>query len=462
MTVDIAYSPRLADGIELLGDLKDSGFAEPRSLIRRADGQVIQLSRLLYLVSCLMDGTRGPEDIATAVGAELGRTLTADQVRYLITAKLAPLGIVAGQDAPALPTASPLLALRARVTLLPERAACVAGTFFRPLFRLPVMMAVIVSVAALDFWIFTTHGLAPAFRQVLNDPVDLLLVAGLSIASAFFHECGHAAGCRYGGARPGRIGAGIYLVWPAFFTNVTDSYRLSRIGRLRTDLGGLYFNLVFMLVLAACYAATSAEILLLVIAITHLEMLEQLMPFVRFDGYFILSDLVGVPDLFARVAPVLRGCLSRWPRYSRGHGYSRGPSDPRATGLRPRARIVITVWVLCVIPLLTLTMGYLVLRLPEVNRALWQSAGHAAHLAGGALAGHQYAAATADAMGVALALMSIAGSLYIAVGLVRRAVAIGHRWSARPRRRFLALLAGLACVVLLSVVWLVQGQFSDR
>jgi putative peptide zinc metalloprotease protein len=454
--VDTAYPPRLAPGIELLGELKDSGFAEPRSLIRRADGQVIQLSRLLYLVSCLMDGTRGPEDIASAVSAELGRTLTVEQVRYLITGKLAPLGIVAGQDAPAPPTASPLLALRARVTLLPERAACAAGTFLRPLFHWPVIVAVIFSVAALDFWIFTTHELAPAFRQVLNDPVDLLLVAGLTIASALFHECGHAAGCRYGGARPGRIGAGIYLVWPAFFTNVTDAYRLSRAGRLRTDLGGLYFNMIFMLVLAAFYTVTSVPILLLVIVITHLEMLEQLLPFVRFDGYFILSDLVGVPDLFARVVPVLRSCLSRWP------GDSRGPSDPRAKGLRRGARIVITVWVLCVIPMLALTLGYILLRLPDVNRALWRSSSHAAHLAGVALAGHRYAAATLDALGVALAFLSIVGSVYVAAGLVRRAVAIGHRWSAgRPRRRFLALLVGLACVVPLSIVWAVQGQFSD-
>jgi putative peptide zinc metalloprotease protein len=434
----------------LLGELQDSGFAEPRSLIRRADGQVIQLSRLLYLVSGQMDGARGADDIATAVSAEFGRTLTAEQVRYLITAKLAPLGIVAGLGAPAAPTASPLLALRARVTLLPERASCAAGTFFRPLFRVPVIVAVIVSVAALDFWIFTTHGLAPAFRQLLNDPVDLLVVVGLSVASALFHECGHAAGCRYGGARPGRIGAGIYLVWPSFFTNVTDSYRLSRAGRLRTDLGGLYFNLIFMLVLAACYAATSAEILLLVIAITHLEMLEQLLPFVRFDGYFILSDLVGVPDLFARVTPVLRSCLSRWRK------------DPRATGLRRGARIVITAWVLCVVPLLAIAMGYMVLHLPEINRALWQSASHAAHLAGAALAGRRYAAATADAMGVGLAVLSIAGSLYIAWGLVRRAAVLGLRWSAgRPKRRLLALLAAVVCVVPLSVIWLVQGQFSD-
>jgi putative peptide zinc metalloprotease protein len=436
--------------VELLGELKDSGFAEPRSLIRRPDGQVIQLSRLLYLVSSQMDGTRGPDDIATAVSGELGRTLTGEQVSYLITAKLAPLGIVAGQGAPALPTASPLLALRARLTLVPERAASAAGTFLRPLFRWPVIAAVVVSVAALDFWIFTTHGLAPAFRQLLNDPVDLLLVAGLVIVSALFHELGHAAGCRYGGARPGRIGVGIYLVWPAFFTNVTDSYRLSRAGRLRTDLGGLYFNLIFMLVLAACYAATSAEILLLVIALTHLEMLEQLSPFVRFDGYFILSDLVGVPDLFARVTPVLRSCLSRWRR------------DPRATGLRRSARIVIIAWVLCVIPLLAGAMGYLLLYLPEINRALWQSASHAGHLAGVAISGHRYATAAADGIGVGLALMSIAGSLYVAAGLVRRAVAIGLRWSAgRPRRRLLALLAAVACVVPLSIVWLVQGEFSD-
>ena len=95
-TVDTAYPPRLANGVELLGELKDSGFAKPRSLVRRADGQVIQLSRLLYLVSSLMDGTRGAQDIASAVSGELGRALTDEQVRYLITAKLTPLGIVAG------------------------------------------------------------------------------------------------------------------------------------------------------------------------------------------------------------------------------------------------------------------------------------------------------------------------------------------------------------------------------
>ena len=107
---------------------------------------------------------------------------------------------------------------------------------------------------------------------------------------------------------------------------------------------------------------------------------------------------------------------------------------------------MITAWVLSVIPLLALTLGYLLLYLPEVNRALWHSASQAAHLAAARSPGHQYAEAAADALGAALALVSIAGSLYVAVGLVRRAVALGQRWSAgRPRRRLVALVAGLAC-----------------
>jgi putative peptide zinc metalloprotease protein len=442
-------APRLADGVELLGQYQGSGYRQPPSLVRRPDGQVIQMSPLLYRVTCHIDGSRDPAAIAELVSEDLGRSLTADQVRHLITSKLLPLGIVADEGAPAvLPTAKPLLALRARGTLLPERAANVAGALLRPLFHRPLVVAVVGCVLAVDYWLFVAHGLGGGIQQVLRDPVDLLIVLGLTVVSAVFHECGHAVGCRYGGARPGVVGVGIYLVWLSFFTNVTDSYRLSRAGRLRTDLGGLYFNLIFILALAGMYEATSAEILLLVTAITHLEMLEQLLPFVRFDGYFILSDLVGVPDLFARVAPILRSAVSK------------GPRDPRVTGLRRPARIVVTGWVLCVIPLLTLSIGYLVLHLPGINRALWHSASRQAHLASAAIAGHDYAMAAVDAVGITLLALSLAGSLYIVIGLVRRLTALGLRWSAdHPARRLLVALAGLAGMAVLAAFWGMQGQF---
>src|ERR1700760_1539781 len=259
--------PRLADGIELLGVYQDSGYDQPPSLVRRPDGQVIQVSALLYQVISQIDGVRGSAAIADAVSAEIGRSLTAEQVRFLVTAKLMPLGVVALPGAPAVaPRANPLLALRARGTLLPESAANAGGALLRPLFRWPMVAAVIIGMLAVDYWLFAEHGLGSGLSLLLRDPVSLLIVLGLSVLSTMFHECGHASGCRCGGGRSGVIGFGIYLIWPSFFTNVTDSYRLSRAGRLRTDLGGLYLNLIFMLVLAGVYAATSSELLLLVIA----------------------------------------------------------------------------------------------------------------------------------------------------------------------------------------------------
>ena len=147
----LAGPPRLAAGVELLGEYQGSGYSQPPSLVRRPDGQVIQMSVLLYRVTCRIDGSRDPAAIAGLVSADLGRSLTAEQVGYLITAKLLPLGIVAAGGAPAaLPKARPLFALRARGTLLPERAANAAGALLRPLFRWPVVEAVAGSMLAMD------------------------------------------------------------------------------------------------------------------------------------------------------------------------------------------------------------------------------------------------------------------------------------------------------------------------
>jgi len=441
---------RLADGTELLGEFRDSGDSQPPSLVRRPDGQVIQMSRLLYLTAAALDGHRDAAAIAAVVSRGVGKTLTAEQARYLITARLLPLGVLAVDGAPAAaPAGGQLLTVKARGTLLPGRAAAAAGTVLRPLFRPPVIAAVLAVTAALDWWIFAVHGLGTGLGQALRDPAGLITVFGLFIASAAVHELGHAAGCRYGGARPGRIGAGIYLLWPSFFTDVTDSYRLGRAGRLRTDLGGLYFNLLSVLALAGLYAATGSEVLLLAIAAIHLQMLEQLLPFARFDGYWILSDLIGVPDLFARVAPIVATALTR----------GRHP-DPRIDGMRRGARAAVTAWVLCLLPVLAAVSGYLLLRLPAIDRALWHATAAQARATTTAITAGRYTAAAVAAISLALAAVTGAGSLCLPAAAARRAAAAAQRWTAgHPARRILATLTAAACLTALALYWTAQGQF---
>ena len=101
------------------------------------------------------------------------------------------------------------------------------------------------------------------------------------------------------------MGMGLYL-WPAFYTDVTDSYRLGRVGRLRTDLGGLYFNALVAVGIVGAWWFTHNDALLLVVATQILQMLRQLTPMIRFDGYHVLADLTGVPDLYHHIKPILR------------------------------------------------------------------------------------------------------------------------------------------------------------
>src|SRR4026208_1155417 len=106
---------------------------------------------------------------------------------------------------------------------------------------------------------------------------------------------------RPGGPAPGDMGVRISIVWPAFYTDVTDAYRLGKGGRLRTDLGGVYFNVIFILATLGAYFLTGFEPLLLIIPLEHIEIIHQFLPFLRLDGYYIVSDLTGVPDMFARI-----------------------------------------------------------------------------------------------------------------------------------------------------------------
>jgi len=65
-----------------------------------------------------------------------------------------------------------------------------------------------------------------------------------------------------------------------------------------------------------------------------------------------------------------------------------------------------------------------------------------------------------DAISIALVTLSLAGSLYVVMGLARRLIVLGRHWSAgRPARRLLAGAAGLAVLAGLAAFWTLEGQF---
>jgi putative peptide zinc metalloprotease protein len=245
------------------------------------------------------------------------------------------------------------------------------------------------------------------------------------------------------------MGCGIYLVWPAFYTDVTNSYRLGRAGRIRTDLGGVYFNGLFVIGLVLVYLRTGSPVLLVAVLATNMEIVQQLLPTLRFDGYYIVADLVGIPDLFKYIGPILK------------RSFLRRPADQRLDALKRWPQLVVTVWVLTVLPALAFQLGLVLSRMPELATTAWRTA---VSLAGDATADDSSVlAAVTSGLQILFLLLPLVGALLalwqlsgLVVRLVRRRRSqSGEQERAsggmRPRMPVSFLLGGLAVSTVLAV-----------
>ena len=121
-----------------------------------------------------------------------------------------------------------------------------------------------------------------------------------------FHELGHGYCAIRHGCRVPSMGLAFMMMAPLLYTDVTDAWRLpDRRKRLAIDSAGIAVELGF-----ACLATFVwvflpdglARHIAFLIATTSwtMSLAINLNPFMRFDGYYIISDLLGVPNLQSR------------------------------------------------------------------------------------------------------------------------------------------------------------------
>ena len=442
--------PMRASGLELIGEMAGSGYRRPPALVRRGDGQTVQLTPLLYLVLAAIDGTRDYDEIAVRAGAAFGRSISGADVHTLVEQKLRPLGLVCGPDGsePAVRKANPLLALRFRwVVSDPERTRRFTAPFAR-LFNPLLVLAVLVAFVLVVKWVLFDQGLGFAAHQAFAAPGLLLTVFAITLISAGFHEFGHAAAARYGGATPGAMGAGLYLIWPAFYTDVTDSYRLGRAGRLRTDLGGLYFNALIAVAVYGVWWLTGWDVLLLIIGAQLIQMVRQLPPLIRFDGYHVLADLTGVPDLFHQIKPTLAGLLpTRW-------------RDSRTHVLKPWARLVVTLWVLVVVPLMAITVLAMVVSLPRIVASSAASLSHQWSQMLDRFGAGDPVGGLAKLLAVIAVALPVFGIGYLLSRSVRQLVrSVLRATNGKPVRRTAAAMIAALVIIGLVFAWWPRGNY---
>lgn len=444
----IPERPRLAPGVKLAGQMQESAFKEPPWLLERDGAGYVQVTELLYRIAEQSTGDHGYDAIAANL-TDAGLPVRADTIQRLVAQMLIPLGLVAmadGSVAPVSKQRSSLLSINMRMKMVSPRLIEPVTRVFQALYWPPVLIAVLLAAVATQGWVFMAHGVGAGVRQALYEPGLLLLAVALSVASAGFHEVGHAAALRYAGARVKGMGAGLYLVYPAFYTDVSDNYRLRRWQRIRTDLGGFYFNLIFALAIFAADLLTRQEFLLVLIVLADFEIVYQLQPFMRLDGYWTLADLTGIPDFFSQLGAFWRSVLplQHW----------RGQKLPE---LKWWGKVVFVLYTAITIPLLTLLLFLMVRAVPRVLATAGDSLVKLAAQAATAAGHGEVLAIIAAAVQMAVLAVPTLGMLFILYVLGKRLFTGLWRWAApSTARKPVAALGSAAAVLLVGYLWLSQ------
>jgi putative peptide zinc metalloprotease protein len=452
--VRLPERPALAPGIRLAGQMHESAFQDPPWLLERQGAGYVQVTELLYRIAELCDGTRDFDELARAVSKKTGRGVSADNVKQLVRAQLVMKGLVQTGDGQVVqtPSARSLLAINMRQRMIGSEALEPAARALELLFWPPILLTVLAAALLTQAWLYFVHGVARGAHDVLYAPGLLFVALLVTVVSAGFHELGHAAALRYGGGRAKGMGFGVYLIYPAFYTDVSDNYRLGRWGRVRTDLGGVYFNLVFILGVMGIYLLTRHEFLLMIIVLLNLEIVRQLQPLVRLDGYWIIADLTGVPDFLSRVGPFIKRLL---PITSE--------EAEKMPPLKWWGALVFGAYVFIAIPLLVFLIGTMLLSVPRILATGLDSARNQVMAFSQAQAAGDWLGMLASIAQVLLIALPMLGVLYSAYRIGSRAVAGVWKWGqASAQRRVIAAAGAVALAATLFHFWGPGFSFLHR
>lgn len=124
------------------------------------------------------------------------------------------------------------------------------------------------------------------------------------LLSLIIHEIGHATATASIGKRAKEIGFGFYMMFPVFYTDVTSAWNMGKNERILVNIGGIYFQLmvntiaIILLSLFPQYAWIKA--LNGLVISNAFVVVMSITPFFRNDGYWILSDYWGIPNLLKK------------------------------------------------------------------------------------------------------------------------------------------------------------------
>lgn len=205
----------------------------------------------------------------------------------------------------------------------------------RPLFTKTAVIAWLVCV------VLTGIGLGLHWKEFIDPLGTMLAVSSLPtlwillVTLKAFHELGHAYACKHFGGRVPEIGAIFIMGTPCAYVDASSSWGFpNRWHRIVVALAGMYIESIlamvaFVIWLLADGGALKSAAQYAIVLSTVVTIGFNANPLMRFDGYFIFSDLLNKPNLHRDAKKEATNTLKRWLLRVPNHSESTEPSIQR-------------------------------------------------------------------------------------------------------------------------------------
>lgn len=288
----------------------------------------------------MFDGRRNVAEVFEAYDKHNPGKFSLPKLEQLVQSFLLPKSLLVDLTTPAVrPEISAKRAsyVYGKVRLIPREIVYPIAKLFGWAFDKRVLMlwsAVFVMTHVMFYlWIL------PPQRMHLHDFTGstFSIVMLLSLLGAFVHETGHASALVSSGCTQTEIGFGLYIYYPVLYTDVSEAWKLSRQRRALIDVGGVYFQSVFQLLLLGLFFINGSTVFIYFFLFNDLIMFRTMNPFLRMDGYWLVADLFGIFNLREQSTKLIQHYVLK------SFGSARVTQTPLQK-LQPQTRVALAVY----------------------------------------------------------------------------------------------------------------------
>jgi putative peptide zinc metalloprotease protein len=277
----------------------------------------LKINQETYNLLNLIDGVLNLSEIQQLFNDKYNKKISLQQLESLLCKELSKYGILKGYDENIKPYQKPDY-LKLSFIIFNERFVSKIVKYFSFLFKPKTALLILTGcLSIISFLVILNFDTYKNFN-LQESLIYFFIIMAISVT---FHEIGHASSANYFGAKHGGIGGGFYLFTPVYYADVTDIWRLSKWQRIVVNLSGMYFELIFCTLIALIGFLINDFVLTIIAIIVSFNTLFNLNPFLRSDGYWVLSDLTNKPNLlhhsFDRVKDIYRIIIGKKIKWSR-------------------------------------------------------------------------------------------------------------------------------------------------